>query len=154
MSVHKLQRLIQEILELLDLFILTFLAGSILPFPSETFLLYLLKKAYYPVPVLMVIAVAGNSLGAFLNYYLGRKGAYYLLRKIYRLDDKDIEKNISYFKKYGGLITFFSFVPVVGDPLTVIAGILKYPFLKFSLFVVTGKTIRFLILTGMFVKFS
>lgn len=104
--------------------------------------------------ILLLIAILGNSLGAFFNYQIGRKGSLYLLKKIYRLDENGIEKNISYFKKYGGLVTFFSFIPIVGDPLTVIAGVLKYPFLKFSIFVILGKSIRFIVLTGVFVKIT
>ncbi len=138
--------------ELLELFFLTFLAGSILPFPSETFLLFLLKKGAYPIPILLTVAVLGNSLGAVLNYFLGKIGSYFLLKKIYRMDTKEIEKNILRFEKYGIFIIFFSFIPVIGDPLTVVAGILKYPFMKFFPIVVSGKFFRFLILSGVFIK--
>ena len=130
---------------LLGLFIAAFLAATILPFSSEALLLFVIASSeQLMVPVL--VASVGNITGSFLNYYLGWKGNELILIKIFRLSEEEISRASRIFKKYGSFSLLFAWVPIVGDPLTVVAGLFKMNLLLFAVLVSVGKFSRYLIL--------
>ena len=126
----------------LVLFITAFISATIFPLGSEALLIYDLKEGYNSY-LLLFFATLGNSLGSVVNYFLGLKGEEYLIKKNL-IKEKYILKSKSYFDKYGGFCLLFSWVPIIGDPITFAAGILKYNFLRFLLFVVISKFLRYL----------
>ncbi len=127
------------------LFSAAFLAATILPLSSEALLLLVISSSeQIIIPVL--VASAGNIAGSFLNYYLGWKGNYILLQKVLRLSTKEIEKASQKFKIYGSFSMLFAWVPVIGDPLTVVAGLFKMNLWLFTGLVAIGKFSRYLIL--------
>jgi membrane protein YqaA with SNARE-associated domain len=93
--------------------------------------------------IILVIAVAtlGNLVGAFLNYYLGMVGERYWLRK--KIVGKWVERAKSMFTRYGAWILLFNWLPFIGDPLTIVAGLMKYDLKKFTLYVLLGKLFRY-----------
>ena len=128
----------------LSLFFVAFLSGSLLPMGSEALVIYDLKEGYNPT-LIIIFASLGNTLGAVLNYFLGLKGEEFLEKRGY-LNSKKLSKAKERFKKYGAFALLLSPLPIIGDPITFVAGILKYDFKKFLLIVGIAKSIRYLLL--------
>jgi len=127
------------------LFLASFFAATILPFSSEAMLTVLIIEQLDAV-LLLTAATAGNVLGSVLNYYLGYKGRYFVLRKWFQTSEENLEKAEKRFKKYGTAGLLLAWMPVIGDPLTVIAGVLRVKFLWFILLVTIGKFLRYLLI--------
>ncbi|MBU1696181.1 MAG: DedA family protein [Proteobacteria bacterium] len=126
----------------LGLFLASFLAATILPFSSEVVLGVLLSHDFSPY-VTVFVATTGNVLGSVLNYGLGVLGSQLLLNKLFGISTLEIGKAENRFKKYGVFSLLFAWVPIIGDPLTVAAGILKINFVLFLLLVTVGKFLRY-----------
>lgn len=126
----------------LILFISAFLSATLLPFGSEALLIYNISVGY-DIYLLLFFATLGNSLGSILNYYLGLKGEEYLIEKKL-LKEKYIDIAKRYFDKYGFLSILFAWVPIIGDPITFVAGVLRYDFKKFVILIIISKFSRYL----------
>ncbi len=126
----------------LGLFLSSFLAATILPFSSEVVLGVLLSHDISPYGTIFT-ATTGNVLGSVVNYGLGVWGSGILLNKLFGISRKEIEKAETRFKKYGIFSLLFAWVPIIGDPLTVVAGMLKLNFVLFVLLVGIGKFLRY-----------
>ncbi|RPH52322.1 MAG: DedA family protein [Desulfobacteraceae bacterium] len=126
------------------LFIASFLAATILPLGSEFVLIYLLMNNYDPFLSIMV-ATAGNVLGSVINYALGFWGSFLLMEKLLRLSQTEIARSEKRFRKYGVFSLLFAWVPIIGDPLTVAAGVLKINIYLFLSLVTAGKVLRYII---------
>ncbi len=126
----------------ISLFFIAFLSGSLLPLGSEGVLVYDVMQGYSAM-LLLFFASAGNLLGAVLNYWLGLKGEEFLLKKNY-LNPKKLNGAKERFNRYGAFALLFSFMPVIGDPLTFIAGVTGYDFKKFLFLVAVSKSLRYL----------
>ncbi|NQY93218.1 MAG: DedA family protein, partial [Campylobacteraceae bacterium] len=111
------------------LFFTALIAATLFPAGSEALLIYDITEGH-SLALLLFVATLGNSLGSLINYYLGLKGESYLEEKKYLKKEK-IEKYKKIFDKYGGYTLLLSWLPLVGDPITFIAGILKYDVKKF-----------------------
>ena len=135
----------------LSLFTYSFLASTLIPLGSEGLLAYFISQKLNII-IIILVATAGNYLGAATNYYIGIKGSNTVFNKIIKFNDKEIEKASEKLKKYGPLMLFFSWLPIVGDPLTFVAGLLKYNFKKFTFYVILGKMFRYIIVA--FVTFD
>ncbi|PPK62712.1 YqaA family protein [Malaciobacter marinus] len=129
----------------ISLFFISFVSASLLPMGSEAFLVFNIKENYN-IYLLLLFATLGNTLGSLLNYFLGLKGEEYLENKKY-LDKKKIAKYRVFFDKYGAFSLLLSWVPIIGDPLTFIAGVLKYNLKFFIVIVLFAKFIRYLFVT-------
>lgn len=125
----------------LILFLSAFISATLLPFGSEALLIYDIKEGYN-LALLLFFATLGNSLGSIFNYFLGLKGEEFLLRKKI-LKQKSIEKSKNYFDKYGAFCILLSWVPIIGDPITFIAGVLRFKLSLFILLVVIAKCSRY-----------
>jgi membrane protein YqaA with SNARE-associated domain len=129
----------------LGLFVGSFLAATILPFSSEILLSVLLFNSSDPVWAVGV-ATGGNVLGSVANYGLGFLGNTLVLKKLLGLSQKDILTGEQRFKKYGLVSLFFAWIPIIGDPLTVAAGLLKIDLMLFVAIVTAGKLARYAVL--------
>ncbi|PHS39371.1 MAG: hypothetical protein COB07_06350 [Sulfurovum sp.] len=127
----------------ITLFTVAFLSATLLPLGSEALLLYDISQNY-SLYLLWIFATVGNTLGSMVNYWLGLKGEAYLERKGY-LSAKKMEKSRKFFDRYGGGTLLLSWVPIIGDPLTFIAGVLRYNFKRFVLIVAVAKGLRYAI---------
>lgn len=125
------------------MFLTAFSSATLIPMGSEAVLLYNITKGYN-LYILFIVAVIGNTLGSYVNYYLGLKGEKYLVRRNY-IKEQTIMKNKKYFDKYGGISLLFSWVPLFGDGFTLVAGILKYNLTKFFIYVFISKFCRYFI---------
>ena len=129
----------------LGLFVVSFIASSIVPLAVEAFVILTLKNGFSPWLVLLV-STAGGYLWSVTNYYIGKKGGEFLFSKYFKVSHKKIKKAEKLYSKWGSPILFFSWIPFIGDPLTVVAGILKIRFGYFSFWVIFGKAVRFFFL--------
>ncbi len=123
------------------LFLASFLASTILPFGSEGIMAYLIKSKFNLFTVVIVASI-GNFLGSCTSYYIGLAGRPYI--KYLRIEPHEIENAQKYFTRYGSFVLLFTWVPIIGDVLTVTGGLLRLRFWIFSVFVFTGKFLRYL----------
>ncbi len=128
------------------LFLASFLAATILPLSSEVVLTLLLLTGLNPT-ALVIVATAGNVLGALLNYAIGSRGGTLLLKRVFKIPPATLERSQQTFKNYGVFSLLFAWVPIIGDPLTMIAGTLKVNISLFLILVTTGKLLRYVIIT-------
>ena len=129
-----------------QLLIISFLAATILPLSSELVLSTMLLTDSFDKYLLLVVASFGNIFGSSVNWYLGKKILILKDKKWFPVNKKQIAKSEMYFKKYGIWSLLLSWVPIIGDPLTVIAGILRVNFFTFLLLVSLSKTSRYIFL--------
>jgi membrane protein YqaA with SNARE-associated domain len=123
-----------------------FLAATILPISSELVLSSLLIAGENPI-TLLIIATACNVIGSLLNYITGRWGADTILHRWLHLTPAQTTKAEYQFNRYGKLSLLLAWLPVIGDPLTFLAGILKVNIGLFLALVTIGKLGRYWILT-------
>jgi len=128
----------------LFLFIISFFAATIFPFSSELTLVSLLNTDIYNSSLLISTASLGNILGSVFNWFLGFYLLKYINKKWFPFKQDQINKASKRFSKYGVWSLLFAWLPVFGDPLTLVAGILKINFLLFLILVAGGKISRYL----------
>ncbi len=128
----------------LKLFIISFLAATILPLSSEIILTTLLLTNLFEKNLLLIIASSGNILGSVLNWYLGKKITIFQDRKWFPVSPEQLNKSQKYFQKYGLWSLLLAWVPVIGDPLTLLAGVLKVRFSIFFILVSISKISRYI----------
>ena len=125
----------------LNLFILSFLASTFLPFGTEALVVALVYMGFNPFFVVMTASI-GNFLGACTTYYIGLKGRS-AIEKYFSPSPKKLEKSELLFKKYGIYTLLFTWVPGIGDVITMAAGLLNLSFRAFTILVFTGKFARY-----------
>ncbi len=130
------------------LLVVAMLAATILPGSSEAMLLVLAVKEPTHTATLTMAATVGNTLGAVINWCLGRWLLRYIDRPWFPVSAQQLDRASRVFRKYGLWSLLFSWIPIIGDPLTVAAGMLRTPFPMFLLLTGTGKLVRYLVLIG------
>ncbi len=128
------------------LFLVALAAASILPLQSEAALVGLLLADQQPAAALLAVASIGNTLGAVINWVLGRSLGAFRERRWFPASPASLERAQQWYRRYGRWSLLLSWVPVIGDPLTVAAGILREPLPSFLLLVALAKTGRYLVL--------
>lgn len=129
------------------MFCSAFLAATILPLGSEVVMVYLLAGRADPFGVI-VAATTGNVLGSVVNYWMGRYGSEWLVRRMAGVSEADLDKARERFRTFGTASLLLAWVPVIGDPLTVAAGMLRIRMDLFLVLVTAGKLGRYLVLAG------
>ncbi len=124
------------------LFILSFLASSLLPVGSEWLLVLMLAKGYPPLAT-VITATAGNYLGALSTYLIGILGGEWLITRVLRISREQQERARGFYQRYGVCTLFFSWLPIVGDPLCLVGGTMRTDFRLFTLLVASGKLTRY-----------
>ena len=130
----------------LSLFAISFLAATILPFSSELTLLGLIATSNYDNLLLLIVASFGNTLGSVVNWALGFYSRNLSTKKWFPFKETQIERSSKWFSKFGKLSLLFAWVPIIGDPLTLVAGLLRVRFLDFLILVMIGKISRYLVI--------
>jgi len=130
----------------LGLFVAAFLAATILPLSSEVVLSTLLLNGLSPV-VLVAFATIGNALGSLTNYALGYWASLEVIKKWLKISEKEFVRAEQRFVKFGLFSLCFAWVPVIGDPITVMAGILRIRLLWFVVLVTAGKLMRYIVVS-------
>mgnify|MGYP006079191533 FL=1 len=127
----------------LSLLLISFLAATILPVSSELALATLINTNDHNSFVLIGIASLGNILGSIFNWLLGFYLFKFIDKKWFPFKENQINAASRRFRKLGVYSLMFAWVPIIGDPLTFIAGILKVNFLLFLVLVTIGKISRY-----------
>ena len=127
----------------LSLFIISFLAATLLPMSSELTLAGLLSTNTYNSFALLGTASLGNVLGSVFNWLLGFYFLKHINRKWFPFKQNQITSTSKWFQKFGIWSLLFAWVPIIGDPLTFVAGILRVKFFLFLILVAVGKISRY-----------
>ena len=138
----------------LSLFFTAFLAATLLPAQSELLLAGLLTLGEQSVWVLIAVATAGNVLGSCVNWLLGRYLMHFKDRRWFPVKVKSLDKAESWYRKYGRWSLLLSWAPFIGDPLTVIAGVMREPFVSFCLIVLAAKLGRYLVVACIILQWA
>lgn len=136
------------------LFAVAFVAATILPAQSEAGLAALLLAGDFSVPGLLIAASAGNTLGAVVNWFLGRGVERFADRKWFPASKAQIDKASTRYARWGRWSLLLSWMPIGGDALTVVAGILREPLWSFFLLVAIAKTGRYLVLAAVVLNWT
>jgi len=99
----------------------------------------------YSSILLLIAASTGNILGSVFNWVCGYYAAYFLKKKWFPIKQKHIDKASIFFIKYGKWSLLLGWVPFIGDPITFVAGTLRYSFFPFLILVSIGKVGRYLV---------
>lgn len=123
-----------------------FVAATLLPAQSEAVFVGLLAARSVDPLALFLTASLANTAGSILNWWLGlliaRHGVDRLPARL-RPDPKHFAQAQGFFARFGWPSLLLAWVPIVGDPLTFVAGTLNYPFWRFTLLVLIGKAGRY-----------
>jgi membrane protein YqaA with SNARE-associated domain len=122
-------------------------AASILPMQSEPVLVALLLLGDQPVWALVAVASLGNTLGSCINWLLGRAVERFRDRRWFPVPPEKLARAEGWYARWGRWSLLMSWAPIIGDPLTVMAGVLREPFWTFLLLVAIAKTGRYIVLT-------
>ena len=125
------------------LFVSAFTSATLLPGSSEAALVTLLALGRGDARLLVAVATAGNVLGSCVNWVLGRFFSSFRDRRWFPVDERSYERAAAWFRRYGVWSLLLSWLPVIGDPLTAVAGALRVGFLRFVILVSLGKAARY-----------
>ena len=128
----------------LGLFIASFLGATIIPFSSELVFSLLIIKGY-DFNLSLLVATTGNWLGGLSSYFLGRLGKWSTLEKYFRLKKEKIVKFKTNIDKWGSLLAFFCWLPIVGDPIAVGLGFFRTNYVQVAIWMFIGKLIRYIV---------
>lgn len=137
-----------ELTSYVGLFLAAFGAATLLPMQSEAVLVAMLLSDRYIASTLLAVATFGNVLGSTLNWVLGRSIERLRHKRWFPVSESKLEKAEQFYLRYGRWSLLLSLVPIIGDPLTVVAGVMREPIWSFLLIVTLAKGIRYLVLTA------
>jgi membrane protein YqaA with SNARE-associated domain len=128
------------------LFLSALIAATILPLQSEAVLTALLVAGDQSAFLLLTVASVGNVLGAVINWAIGRSLDKLRGRFWTKQDPKALIRATEWYHRWGKWSLLLSWAPFIGDPLTVVAGVLREPILPFLIIVTIAKTGRYIAL--------
>ncbi|QRY81954.1 DedA family protein [Pseudomonas sp. PDNC002] len=128
------------------LFLSAFIAATLLPLQSEAVLVGLLLGGQYPLWTLLLAASLGNVLGSLLNWLLGRGIERWRDRRWFPVSAQALEKAQRHYQRFGCWSLLLSWAPIIGDPLTLIAGVMREPLWRFLALVTLAKVGRYAVL--------
>lgn len=137
-----------EISSYAGLFLAAFGAATLLPMQSEAVLVGMLLSGHYTVATLLLVATLGNVLGSLLNWLLGRSVERFRHKRWFPVSEAKLEKAQRFYMRYGRWSLLLSWVPIIGDPLTMVAGVMREPLWSFLLIVTFAKGMWYLLLTA------
>jgi membrane protein YqaA with SNARE-associated domain len=133
-----------ELMVYIGLFLVALAAATLLPAQSEAALAALLVKGDYSLPLLLLAAITGNTLGSVVNWFLGRSIERFRHRRWFPVSSHQLERAQRGYHRYGRWSLLLSWLPIIGDPLTLVAGVMREPLPVFILLVGLAKTARYL----------
>lgn len=131
------------------LFMAALLAATILPMQSEAVLVGLLLTGDHSPLLLLTVASCGNILGAAFNWWLGRGIERFRHRAWFPVRGERLDQAQRWYHRWGRWSLLLSWAPIIGDPLTVIAGVMREPLPIFLLIAGSAKVMRYLVLAGL-----
>lgn len=126
------------------MFLAALAAGSILPLGSEVIFILLLRMGLDPVGCLLS-ATAGNTLGGMTCYWMGQLGKSSWIARL-GISERKLARAHRFLQGRGALMGFFAFLPVIGEALAVVLGLMRSnPWITAAAMCV-GKFLRYLFL--------
>ncbi|THF67591.1 DedA family protein [Pseudothauera nasutitermitis] len=126
------------------LWLSAFGAATLLPLQSESVLAGLLALGEQPAWALLAVATFGNVLGSVVNWLLGRYLEHWRGRRWFPVSEAQLAAAQARYRRFGRWSLLLSWVPVIGDPLTVVAGLMREPLPSFVAIVTLAKLGRYL----------
>ena len=130
----------------LGLFSAAFIAATFIPMQSEALLVALMLNDQHSLMVLLTVATAGNVLGSVVNWVLGRAALQFKQKRWFPANGAQLDRAEIWYRRYGRWSLLASWLPVVGDALTIMAGVLREPLWSFVAIVTIGKGARYVAL--------
>ncbi|MCC2096797.1 MAG: DedA family protein [Hyphomicrobiales bacterium] len=124
----------------------SFLSATILPMSSEAVLAGMAAAKAAPVSMLLLVAGIGNTLGSCVNWLLGLSLEHFRDRRWFPVSETQLERAQARYNRWGWPSLLLSWVPLIGDPLTVVAGLMRTPFLLFLTVVAIAKFGRYAVI--------
>lgn len=134
------------------LFLSAFGAATLLPLQSESVLVGILILGEDSAVLLISVATLGNVLGSCVNWWLGVKVEKYKDKKWFPVSEEKLLKAQNLYGRYGSPLLLLSWVPVIGDPITLVSGVLKEKFSKFLFLVLIAKFFRYVFIYLIYLK--
>ena len=131
------------------LFLSAFGAATLLPLQSEAVLVALLLAGQHPLWALLLVATLGNVLGSWVNWLLGRSIEHYRERRWFPVSPARLQQAQGWYARYGRWSLLLSWLPVIGDPLTLVAGVMRERLWIFLAIVTLAKASRYVILAAL-----
>ncbi len=137
----------------LGLFSIAFIAATIFPAQSEAVLVGLLLSGHYPVWALLTAAGTGNVAGSVVNWGLGRGIERFRDKRWFPVSPDKLARAEAWYNRYGKWSLLAAWLPVVGDAITIMAGVLRVPLVTFIILVSISKMSRYIVLTLITLEF-
>jgi len=131
---------------LLTVFLSALVAATILPAQSEAILVYHLTQQPDQVILLVAVASLGNVLGSVINWVLGRFLRRFQHHRWFPASPEKLDQAQRMYDKFGRFSLLLSWVPIIGDPITIVAGIMREPLIRFVVWVSFAKAGRYIFL--------
>ncbi len=131
-----------------SLFLAAFLAATLIPAQSESVLTGLILAGGQPVGLLVAVASLGNILGSVVNWMIGRGVERFRERAWFPANEQQLERAQQQYQRFGYWSLLLAWVPIIGDPLTLVAGIMREPLWRFLALVSIGKIGRYVALAA------
>jgi len=137
-----------ELTAYVSLFAASFLAATVIPAQSEGLLVFLLAQRSHSAWALVIVASVGNVLGSIVNWWLGRGLERFKGRRWFPVSEVALAKAQDRYARYGRWSLLLSWVPIIGDRITVVAGVMRERFWIFVALVGFAKTLRYVVLAN------
>ena len=140
--------------DLYSLFIGSLLASTVVPGGVEVLLYYMFQSGQHSFISLLAVSTSGNTIGGVITFLMGvvlHRGLagfswHNRIQKFFKLDDTALVR----VQKWGIPILFFSWMPIIGDPLCLAAGYLRLSFWPSAAMIFFSKFSRYLVLLWLF----
>ena len=129
---------------LFGLFISSFLSATVIPFSSEFVLSFMILNGF-DIYLTILIATIGNWLGGLSSYLIGRLGKWTIIEKYFRVDKNKVFNFKLKVDRWGSVLAFFSWLPIIGDVIAVSLGFFRTNFILVSVWMLFGKILRYII---------
>ena len=131
------------------LFLAALAAGSALPVPSEAAFAGVVLTTTDPLWIAIMVATTGNVVGSFINWLIGRGVETLKHKRWFPASERQLDKAKVWYHRYGRWSLLLSFVPIIGDPLTIVAGVMREPLWSFIPLVTIAKGARYIVLAAL-----
>ncbi|MBK55865.1 MAG: hypothetical protein CMC84_00850 [Flavobacteriaceae bacterium] len=129
---------------LFGLFISSFLSATVIPFSSEFVLSFMILNGF-DIYLTILIATIGNWLGGLSSYLIGRLGKWTIIEKYFGVDKNKVFNFKLKVDRWGSVLAFFSWLPIIGDVIAVSLGFFRTNFILVSIWMLLGKILRYII---------
>ncbi|MCC9623979.1 DedA family protein [Thalassospira sp. MA62] len=133
---------------LTGLFLSSLTSATILPGTSEAALAALIASGDHALWLLVAVATVGNVLGSVVNWVLGLYVEHFRNRRWFPVTPDQLDRAKIWFAKYGMWSLLLAWLPIIGDPLTLFAGVMRVRFIPFIILVTLGKAVRYALIAG------